>query len=201
MTGLEAATLAGVLGGAGEGIGKAVGTLGKAYAGFGKGAQDRLKELQKLEELKALGLSEEEIQTFTRAALDPLRAQQKQRLEQQQALLGATEMGGSGQALAAMRDIQQKEDQAISEANKEVAKMNIAERRAQQAEMRKLEEAQAIKETAPIVALSTLFGETAAMGAKAYLKKAALEEETGDDEEDTATGDENEDFWSVIGEF
>lgn len=179
MTGAEAAAAIGLLGGFGEGVGQAASTMGQARAGFGRNAQDRLKELQRMEELKALGLSEEEIQTLQRATLDPLRAQQQQRLEQQQALLGATELAGSGQALATMRDMQEKEDRAISDANKAVALADMKERRAREAEMRKLEQAQDTAAAASQIALGQLFGNIAGMGAGAYLKQAALEETMG----------------------
>ena len=205
-TGAETAALIGLLGGLGEGIGQAASTIGQAQAGFGRRSQDRLKELQRMEELKALGLSEEEIQTLQRATLDPLRAQQQQRLEQQQALLGATELAGSGQALATMRDMQEKEDRAISEANKAVAMADMKERRAQEAEMRKLEQAADIADAAPGLALAQLFGNTAAMGAGAYLKQAALEETMGKRGQGATGGpntggEDDADLLDILGEF
>ena len=178
-TGAETAAMIGLLGGLGEGIGRAGETMATAQAGFGRRSQDRLAELQRLEELKALGLSEEEIQTLQRATLDPLRAQQQQRLEQQQALLGATELAGSGQALAAMRDMQEKEDRAISEAGKEVALADMQERRRQEAELRKLEAAADARDAVPGLALAQLFGSAAGMTTGALLKQAALEETLG----------------------
>ena len=206
MTGAETAAMIGLLGGFGEGVGQAASTMGQARAGFGRNAQDRLKELQRMEELKALGLSEEEIQTLQRAALDPLRAQQQQRLEQQQALLGATELAGSGQALATMRDMQEKEDRAISDANKAVALADMKERRTREAEMRKLEQAQDTAAAASQIALGQLFGNIAGMGAGAYLKQAALEETMGKRGQgatggQNTGGEDDADLLDILGEF
>jgi hypothetical protein len=205
-TGAQTAALIGLLGGLGEGIGQAGQTIAQGQAGFGRRSQDRLKELQRMEELKALGLSEEEIQTLQRATLDPLRAQQQQRLEQQQALLGATELAGSGQALATMRDMQEKEDRAISDANKAVALADMKERRVQEAEMRKLEQAADVADAAPGLALAQLFGNTAAMGAGAYLKQAALEETMGKREQgatggQNTGGEDDADLLDILGGF
>ena len=67
-------------------IGMGVGAVGKAAAGgirasqiFTKSDEERLEELQRLQDLNALGLTESETSVLTEQMLDPVAAMQAQR--------------------------------------------------------------------------------------------------------------------------
>ena len=66
---------------AGAGLGRGLAAFGseraKANALFGDAQEDRLKELQRMEEMRALGLSTEEEQALNRVLLNPVQAAAK----------------------------------------------------------------------------------------------------------------------------
>ena len=81
------------LGGLGRGISQGAQAYGAAKAGFSPAAERRLRELERMEEMNALGLTGDERENLQRAILDPQRAIQSQRLEQQQALFSDVSAG------------------------------------------------------------------------------------------------------------
>jgi hypothetical protein len=107
--------------------------------------QERLDELQRMEEMGALGLTGEEEALFMRQTADPGRALAAQRLEQQQALSEGAR--GSGEVLAQLTKQAEAERAAMDRAQLATAEADIAKKRAQEAEMQGLAEQLAQMET------------------------------------------------------
>ncbi len=81
MEPLTTAALIALGGGLAKGIGAAAGQVSQANALMGEEQQKRLAELRRLEEMNALGLTDNQQSQFSRLMMDPMQAQMR---EQQQ---------------------------------------------------------------------------------------------------------------------
>ena len=79
-------------------LGKGIGAFGasrqQAQAVFGDAQEDRLRELERMEEMRALGLTDKEEQLMRQSLLNPVQAAQKEQFQRQAALMGAADSSG-----------------------------------------------------------------------------------------------------------
>lgn len=142
-------------GGLARGIGAGMGTLAGGKALFGEDQQARLRELQRLEEANALGLTDEERSQLSQILLDPVQAQAKERMQRQQALLGSTGAATSGQALGDLMRQQEQQDAITQAATAKLAQADIARKAQLEEEMRSLESARSAREASKQAALGS----------------------------------------------
>ena len=145
------------LGALGRGITGAGQAFGSAKAQFSPAAERRLRELERMEEMSALGLTGDEREKLQRTILDPQRAIQNQRLEQQQALLGGQIADGRG-----LRDMlikQEKDDIMLADASAKIAGLDLQRKRQLEQELLGLSQREAVADSALQTGLLTLLGE------------------------------------------
>ena len=163
--------LALLLGAIGQGIIQGGGAYAQAKAGFSPDAEKRLNELRRLEERNALGLSDEEKASLQTTILDPQRAIQKQRQQQQAALLGGQIESGRG--LEQMMMAQQKDDEMLRQASQQIAQLDLQRKRELEKELLGLGQAEAASDAALQAGLTGLLGGgLAAYGDYAQKQKA-----------------------------
>ena len=161
------------LSGLGRGIAQAGQAYGAAKAGFSPAAEKRLRELERMEEMNALGLTGDEREMLQRNILDPQRAIQSQRLEQQQALLGGQTADGRG-----LRDMlikQEKDDIMLADAAQKIATLDLQRKRQLEQELLGLSQAEARSDAALQTGLLTLLGEGVAGAADVAALREAEE--------------------------
>ena len=145
------------LGALGRGITGGAQAFGSAKAQFSPAAERRLRELERMEEMSALGLTGDERENLQRTILDPQRAIQNQRLEQQQALLGGQTADGRG-----LRDMlikQEKDDIMLADASAKIAGLDLQRKRQLEQELLGLSQREAVADSALQTGLLTLLGE------------------------------------------
>jgi hypothetical protein len=121
-----------------QAVGSGVSDFTAAEQAFGKSQEDRLKELQRREELGTLGFTGEEQNRIMRDLLNPVQARERQRDVQTRALLGAGDLGAAQSSIANL--IQgDKEEAARAGASEAFLQQQITEKRIQEEELRKLE--------------------------------------------------------------
>ena len=161
------------LGALGRGITGAGQAFGSAKAQFSPAAERRLRELERMEEMNALGLTGDERENLQRAILDPQRAIQSQRLEQQQALLGGQIADGRG-----LRDMlikQEKDDIMLADAAQKIATLDLQRKRQLEQELLGLSQREAVADAALQTGLLTLLGEGVAGAADVAALREAEE--------------------------
>ena len=166
------AIIAGI-GGLGRGVAAFGSERSKANALFGDAQDERLRELQRMEEMNALGLTDREEQTLSRQLLSPAQAAQREKFDRQAALMGSVDS-----STAAMNRMMLKEEQAdrmLEKASTTVAMADLEQARRQEDEMRKLEAAQSASKAIKDASYYQLFGGVASGASDAFLQQMAFE--------------------------
>jgi len=144
-------TLTAILKGA-QAVGSGVSSYIAADQAFGQSEEDRLKELQRREELGTLGFTGEEQNRIMRQMLNPIQARERQRDVQTRALLGGGDLGASQAAIANL--IQgDKEEAARAGAGESFLQQQMIEKSQQEKELRALEKAKDAEEAAKTQAI------------------------------------------------
>ena len=144
---------------------------------FGEKAEDRLRELERMEEMRALGLTSAEESTLQRQMLDSVQAASKEQMIRQQALMGQVDTSGRG--LAELMKAQEREDRQIERASQAVAMADLQRAREMEKEMRSLQDREAASEAARKASFATLLGSGLSAGADAYMQQQAFEAMSG----------------------
>lgn len=140
-----------------QAVGQGVTGYMEADATFGESEADRLKELQRREELGSLGFTGEEQNRIMRDMLNPIQARERQRAVETRQILGAGDLGASQSAIANMIQAD-KGEAARAGASETYLQQQMAEKQRQESELRELENAQdaekAAKQAAIVSALT-----------------------------------------------
>lgn len=140
-----------------QAVGQGVTGYMAADATFGESEADRLKELQRREELGTLGFTGEEQNRMMRDLLNPVQARERQRALETRQILGAGDLGASQSAIANMIQAD-KGEAARAGASETYLQAQMDEKRLQEAELRDLQKAQeaetAAKQAAIVGALT-----------------------------------------------
>lgn len=149
-------TAALVLGGA-KLLGGAVESFGQYQAlAPSEVAQDRIKELERLQQADALGLTGQEKQAFVQAFMNPQRALQAEQMNQQQALQATLQ--DSGEAMRRLRSQEEQQQRALSAANTQIELMNQEQARMQERELLGLQRQEEDRARAREAALYSMIG-------------------------------------------
>ena len=159
-------------------LGKGIGAFGasrqQAQSVFGDAQEDRLRELERMEEMRALGLTDKEEQLMRQSLLNPVQAAQKEQFQRQAALMGQAD--ASGKALTQLMKQQERDDRTVERAALAVEQADLARAREQEKEMRMLQAAesqsQAIRNNLPFA----LLGGTLTAGGEAYMQAQLYED-------------------------
>jgi len=144
---------------------------------FGDSAEERLRELERMEEMRALGLTSQEEQTLQRKMLDPVQAASKEQMIRQQALMGQVDTSGRG--LADMMKAQEREDRQIQAASNAVAMADLQRAREMETEMRKLQDREAASDALKKASFATLLGTGLSAAGDAYMQQQAFDAMSG----------------------
>lgn len=140
-----------------QAVGQGVTGYMAADATFGESEADRLKELQRREELGTLGFTGEEQNRIMRDLLNPIQAREAQRSLETRQILGAGDLGASQSAIANMIQAD-KGEAARAGASESYLQQQMTEKRQQESELRELAKAQdaekAAKQAAIVSALT-----------------------------------------------
>ncbi len=144
-------TLSALLKGA-EAVGSGVSGYVAAEQAFGKSQEQRLKELQRREELGTLGFTGEEQNRIMRDLLNPIQAREAQRAIETRQILGAGDLGAAQSAIAGMIQ-SDKGEAARAAASETFLQEQMTEKRRQEAELRDLQKAQDAEKAAKTQAI------------------------------------------------
>jgi hypothetical protein len=166
-------------------IGMGIGAVGKAASGaiqassiYTKADKERLEELKRLQDLNALGLTEEETAVLQEQMYDPVAAMQAQRNQQRRELASAANLGSG----AVAKQMMQEEEQSMRldrDVSSQLAQLNLQQKKLQEQEIKDLEKARDVKNKAMLAAAVGGAGDigAAAFGAKA--QQMQMKELTG----------------------
>lgn len=161
-----------------QAVGSGVTDYVGAEQAFGKSEEDRLKELQRREELGTLGFTGEEQNRIMRDLLNPVQAREKERAIQTRAILGAGDLGASQSAISNL--IQgDKEEAARAGASEEFLQQQMSEKRLQEKELRDLEKAKDAEKAAKTQAVLKAVTLGVMGGAETAQRKMAFDEMLG----------------------
>lgn len=124
-----------------QAIGSGVTDYVAAEQAFGQSQEQRLKELQRREELGALGFTGEEQNRIMRELLNPVQARERQRALETRQILGAGDLGAAQSAIAGMIQAD-KGEAARAAASETFLQEQMTEKRRQEQELRDLQKAQ-----------------------------------------------------------
>ena len=130
-----------------QAIGSGVTDYVSAEQAFGQSQEQRLKELQRREELGTLGFTGEEQNRIMRELLNPVQARERQRALETRQILGAGDLGAAQSAIAGMIQAD-KGEAARAAASETFLQQQMAEKRLQEKEIRDLEKERAAAEAA-----------------------------------------------------
>jgi hypothetical protein len=177
----------------GEALGQGVSGYMAADATFGKSEADRLKELQRREELGTLGYTDAERQQIMRDMLNPIQARERERALEQRSILGAGDLGAAQSYISGMVQAD-KSEAARAGASETFLKQQADERKLQEKELRDLQKAQeqekAAKQQAIVNALFGLAGGTAEVAQRKMLYDEMLTGQSAADAKTAGAGNE-----------
>ena len=138
--------------------------LGGAIEGFGQNQalapsevnQDRITELERLQQADALSLTGQERQAFVQAFMNPQRALQAEQMSQQQALQATLQ--DSGEAMRRLRNQEEQQQRALGQANTQIEMLNQEQARMQERELFALQQAEEQRARAREAALFSMIG-------------------------------------------
>jgi hypothetical protein len=170
-------TLMAIMKGA-EAVGQGVSGYVAADQAFGKSQEDRLKELQRREELGTLGFSGEEQNRIMRDLLNPIQAREAQRSVETRQILGAGDLGASQSAIANMIQAD-KGEAARAGATETYLQEQMAEKKRQEEELRGLAKAKDEEKAAKTQAIISALTLGIAGQAETAQRKMAFDEMLG----------------------
>lgn len=158
-----------------QSVGTGISDFTAAEQAFGRSQEERLKELQRREELGTLGFTGEEQNRIMRDLLNPIQARERERAIQTRGILGAGDLGASQTAIANL--IQgDKEEAARAGASETYLQQQMAEKKRQQAELRDLEKAKDAERAAKTQAVLQAVTMGIMGGAETAQRKALFDE-------------------------
>ena len=159
-------------------LGKGIGTFGAArqqsQAVFGDAQEDRLRELERLEEMRALGLTDQEEALMRASLLNPVQAAQKEQFQRQAAMMGQAD--ASGKALTQLMKQQERADKTIERAGLAVQTADLQRQREMEKEMRALQAAESQSDAIQANLPFALLGGTLVAGGDAYMQAQLYED-------------------------
>ena len=166
-------------------IGMGVGALGKAAAGGLRASQiftdedeERLAELERLQDLNALGLTEDETKVLTEQMMDPVAAMQAQRNLQRRELAAAADLGAGAVAKQMMQEEEMAGRQEAQVA-RNMAQINLQQQKLQEQEIRDLKKRKEIEDKEMLAAIVGGAADLTQIGLTAGARQMELKELTG----------------------
>ena len=166
-------------------IGMGVGAAAKSGAAmidasqvYTKTDKKRLEELQRLQDLNALGITDEEAKVLQEQMMDPVAAMQAQRNMQRRELAAASDLGAGAVSKQMMME-EEAAGRAETDVAKQLSQLDLQQKRLQEDEIRDLEKRKDVRNKAMLSAGLRGAGEIAQLGFSAKAKAMELEELTG----------------------
>jgi len=166
-------------------IGLGLGAAGKMAGGAMDAAslhteadKERLEELERLQDLNQLGLTEEESARMSEAMVDPLQAQQRQRSIERREMAAGADLG-AGAVSRQMMLGEESEQRAMADVDKELARADTQRSSEQKAEIAALKKGADLRKNQMLKAIITGTAEGASQIIGAKGQSMALEEMTG----------------------
>jgi len=166
-------------------IGLGLGAAGKMIGGGFEAAalhteadKERLAELERLQDLNQLGLTEEESARMSEAMIDPLQAQQRQRSIERREMAAGADLGAGAVARQMMLG-EEAEQRAMIDVDKEMSRADTQRKGEQKAEIQALKKGADMRKNLMLKSIITggLEGAGQIVGAKG--QTMALQEMTG----------------------
>lgn len=158
-----------------QSVGQGITDYAAAEQAFGKSQEQRLRELQRREELGTLGFTGEEQNRIMRDLLNPIQAREAQRALETRQILGAGDLGAAQSAIAGMIQAD-KGEAARAAASETFLQEQMAEKRRQEGELRDLQKAQDAEKAAKTQAVLSALTLGIAGQAEAAQRKALFDE-------------------------
>jgi hypothetical protein len=166
-------------------IGMGVGALGKAVGGYMDAAslytesdKERLEELERMQDLNQLGLTDEEAANMNRAMMDPMQAVGAQRATERRQMAAAGDIGAGSVAKQMLLE-EEAEMKGRGEVGKAISSADLEMKKMQEQEIQQLKKQRDLRKTQTTKAILTGTADIAGQGLTMYGQKGALEEMTG----------------------
>jgi len=166
-------------------IGLGLGAASKAVAGgfdaaslHTKADKERLEELERLQDLNQLGLTDEETARMSEAMVDPLQAMQRQRSIERREMAAGADLG-AGAVSRQMMLGEESEQRAMADVDKELARADTQRSTDQKAEIRNLEKGRDLRKNQMLKSIITGGLDVGAQVAGAKGQQMQLQEMTG----------------------
>lgn len=118
--------------------------------------QDKIAELERLQEADALGLTGAEKSAYVQSFMDPQRALAQQQMQQSQALTGMAQ--DSGEQIRRLRAQEEQAQRAQAEAGRQIEMLDLQQARAQEAQLMDLQILEEQRANAQQAALMGIIG-------------------------------------------
>ena len=166
-------------------IGMGVGAVAKGVGGYieadtiyTEADKDRREELERLQDLNQLGLTDEEMKVMNEQFMDPLQAQNRQRALERRNIAAAADLGAGAVSRQMMQE-QEIAGRQIADVEKQLAAADLATKKQQEEELQGLKKAEEIEKSAKLKAIITGTADTTQALTSAYGQKMAFNEMTG----------------------
>jgi len=166
-------------------IGLGLGAASKAVSGGFEAAalhtasdKERLEELERMQDLNQLGLTEEESARMSEAMVDPLQAQQRQRSIERREMAAGADLG-AGAVARQMLIEEEAEQRGMIDVDKEMARADTQRKSAQEAEIKALKKGADLRKSQMLKSIITGGLDVGASVAGAKGQQLAFEEMTG----------------------
>ena len=159
-------------------VAKGVGGAMDAAALHTEADKERLEELERLQDLNQLGLTEEESARMSEAMIDPLQAQQRQRSIERREMAAGADLG-AGAVSRQMMLGEEAEQRAMQDVEKQLAATDLQKSQQQKAEIQALKKGADLRKNQMLKAIITGTAEGAGQIIGAKGQTMAFEEMTG----------------------
>lgn len=166
-------------------IGMGVGALGKAAGGYMDAAslytesdKERLEELERMQDMNALGMTDEETRVMNEQLMDPLQAHGRQRAQERREMAAAGNIG-AGYVAKQMLLEEEAEMKGKHEVGKALSSADLEMKKMQEAEMQQLKKQRDLRKAQTTKAILTGTADVAGAGFSMAGQKGAFEEMTG----------------------
>ena len=140
--------------------------------------KERLEELERLQDLNQLGLTEEETARMSEAMIDPLQAMQRQRSIERREMAAGADLGAGAVARQMMLG-EESEQRARADVDKEISRADTQRSSEQKAEIQALKKGADLRKNQMLKAIITGTADAGAQIIGAKGQQMALQEMTG----------------------
>jgi len=166
-------------------IGMGVGAVGKAIGGgmdaaalYTESDKERLEELERMQDMNALGLTDQELSVMNEQMMDPIQAHGRQRAIERRQMAAAGDIGAGSVAKQMLLE-EESELKGKHETSKAISSADLEMKKMQEAEIQQLKKQRDLRKNQMTKAIITGTADVGAQVTTSMGQKAAFEEMSG----------------------